>query len=199
MGDAFGSMALLGVMALGASCGLRIFVAPFVLALMAVLGGIEAESVSFIESPIVAGVALLLLLVELGADKLPGLDFALDAAGLLLRPLWAAGIVLVLGSGDAVLIAAISAALLALFTSLGKARLRMELRALFAGDVAGNAIAPLLSLLEDVLVAAAVLGALMFEPLGFGLVFAVAFVWHGAAAFAARVHWSDRVENEMAA
>ena len=192
MDEAQGTMALISAIALGASCGLRIFVAPFVLALLAALGGLEAENISFIEQPAVAGGILVLLLAELGADKLPGVDQALDAAGIVLRPLWAAGIVIALAPGGSLLMAAVSAALLALFASLGKARLRVELRALFAGDRVAGAISPLLSLLEDVIVAGAVLGALLVAPVGFGLVFATAFVWHIAAAIAARAQWGGR-------
>lgn len=199
MDDTFDSMALIGAMALGASCGLRIFVAPFVLSLMATLGALQNDTISLIESPWVTLAALVLLLIELGADKLPGIDAALDAAGLVLRPLWAAGLVLALASGESVLLGAISAALLALFASLGKARLRIELRNLFASDPAGGAISPLLSLLEDVIVAAVVLGALLFAPVGFGLVFATAFVWHIAAAVAARKRWSTADESEATA
>jgi hypothetical protein len=184
------SLAILGAMALGASCGLRIFVAPFVLSLMIALGALEADRISLLQSPWVTCVALGLLLMELGADKIGGLDQALDAAGLVMRPLWAVGLVLAVApAGAPVAMAAVSACLLALFASAGKARLRIELRQLCVGEGAASAVAPLLSLVEDVIVAGVVLGAVVFAPVGFGLMLSVAFVWHLAAAVASRWRW----------
>jgi uncharacterized membrane protein len=65
--------------ALGASCGLRIFLAPFVCALFAALGQFEGGGGSWASSPLVVLAATLLLLAELGADKVDGVDHALDA------------------------------------------------------------------------------------------------------------------------
>jgi hypothetical protein len=192
------SLAILGAMALGASCGLRIFVAPFVLSLMVALGALEADRISLLQSPWVTLAALGLLLLELGADKIWGLDQALDAAGLVMRPLWAVGLVLAVAPvGEPVAMAAVSAGLLALFASLGKARLRLELRGLCAGESAATAVSPLLSLVEDIIVAGAVLGAVLLPPVGFGLVLSVAFVWHIAAALAARWRWQRWTEEAV--
>jgi hypothetical protein len=192
------SLAILGAMALGASCGLRIFVAPFVLSLMVALGALEADRISLLESPWVTLAILALLLLELGADKIWGLDQALDAAGLVMRPLWAVGIVIAVApAGEPVAMAAVSAGLLALFASLGKARLRLELRSLWASESAVTAVSPLLSLVEDVIVAGAVLGAMLFPPVGFGLMLSVAFVWHLAAALAARWRWQRWTEEAV--
>ena len=183
--DTLGGLTVLGIGALGASCGLRVFLAPFVCCLLASLGAIDLAAVSWVGSPVSVGLASALLLVEVAADKLPGLDEALDAAGLVLRPAWAVGVVLALGAGGVAIGTCVAAGAGALVLGLGKARLRAESRDVFAEGEGSGAVRPMLSLLEDVVASVAVLGAVVAPPLGVAALALAAGALH-LAAFVAR-------------
>jgi hypothetical protein len=175
--------------ALGASCGLRIFLAPFVCALVALLGQFEAGGTgSWFASPLVVGVATLLLLAELGADKVDGVDHALDAAGIVLRPLWAGALTVALVP-DAPWAWAIASAALAGALAIGKARLRLEARASLGGSAAAGAVGPVLSFVEDVGVAALVLVSLVLPPIGLAGAGVGAVFLHGSASAVRRRRW----------
>lgn len=184
--ESLGGLTVLGVAALGASCGLRVFLAPFVCCLLAALGAVEVPSTSWIGSSASVGLAALFLLVEVGGDKLPGVDQALDAAGLVLRPAWGVGVVLALVQGAPAIGACLFAAAGALILGLGKARLRAESRDLFAETQGRSAVRPMLSLLEDVATSVGVLGAVIWGPLGLGVLALVAVSLHLAAWLARR-------------
>jgi hypothetical protein len=164
---------LLGAVALGASCGFRIFLAPFVLSLLGVLGALP-DGPALASSPWVALAAMALVLIEVGGDKLRGFDHALDAAGLVLRPAWAAALVLGFAPTGTGLIPSVVAAGMALLVGIGKTRLRIESAA------RGTWQAPLVSLMEDVASAVLVAVALV-APLpalvGWGLVGTAAHLW----------------------
>ncbi|MEZ4236584.1 MAG: DUF4126 domain-containing protein [Myxococcota bacterium] len=185
-GDGLG--AALCAVALGASCGLRIFLAPFVCALVALLGQFETGSASWLGHPAVAALAILFLLAELGADKVDGLDQALDAAGIVLRPLWAAALTHALIPAAPVAWP-IAAAAMAAALAFGKARLRLEARASLSESSARGVVGPLLSLAEDVGVAGLVLAALALPVVGLaGAGISAAFL-HGSASAVRRRRW----------
>lgn len=186
-GDGLG--AALCAAALGASCGLRIFLAPFVCALVALLGQLEGGTAgAWFASPLVVVAATLLLLAELGADKVDGMDHALDAAGIVLRPLWAASLTVALVP-QAPWAWAVAAGALAGALAIGKARLRLEARASLRDTAAGGAVGPVLSLAEDVGVAGLVLVSLAVPPVGLvSAGFGAAFL-HGSASAVRRRRW----------
>lgn len=180
----FVELTLLGSVVLGASCGLRVFLAPFVLCLLAVLGGPAADLPGWIGSPVTAAVVLVFLLIELGGDKVVGVDQALDAAGLVLRPLWAVGIVVATVSSFTVPAAAV-AGIAALGIGLGKARLRTEARE----EYRGNVVSPVVSLVEDLVAGVLVLAAVWMAPLGAVGIVAVGVGLHVAARVLHRRRW----------
>jgi hypothetical protein len=181
--DLLGSSVVLGAVALGASCGLRIFLAPFVLSLVGLLGALETGP-DLLRSPWVALAATGFVLIEVAGDKFRGIDQALDAAGLVLRPAWAAALVLLfVPGGDALAPAAVAAAS-ALLVGVGKTRLRIE------ATVRGTWQAPTWSLVEDVTSAALVAVALVAPAValvGWG---AVAVFVHGVATVLGRRRWA---------
>jgi hypothetical protein len=179
---------------LGASCGLRIFLAPFVIALLAALGGIATDTPAWMASPWAAGVAAALLLAEVAGDKVAGVDQALDAAGLVLRPAWAVGIVLVTAPADGALLASAVAGAGALAIGVGKARLRTEARDAFSGDSGvGAVVCPVLSLVEDLVAASTVLGAVVMAPLGAMGAGIVAIGLHVAGLLLHRWRWRAQI------
>jgi hypothetical protein len=160
--------------ALAACCGLRAWLPLLVVGLAGRAGLVELNAtfdwISSNTSLIALGLATLL---ELGADKIPALDHALDLAGLVVRPLAGAlavatvavhlppivvlAVALILGAGTAGTV------------QVGKAAARWK-SSLFSGALAN----PALSLVEDFLAVAGSLLAIampllaLLVLLGFG-------------------------------
>lgn len=176
--------------ALGATAGVRVFLAPFVCGLVALLSALDGGGSGWAASPWVAVAAGGLLLVELGADKVHGLDQALDAAGIVFRPLWAGALTLILAPG-APFAWAVTAGALACALGIGKARLRIEARAAFADSSVRGAVGPALSLAEDVAAAALVLGALAVPVLTLVSIAAGALFVNAIASSAKRRRWLE--------
>jgi hypothetical protein len=174
---------LLGVVALGASCGLRIFLAPFVACLLALLGATE-HGPQIASSPWAALGVTGLVLIEVALDKLRGFDQALDAAGLVLRPAWAAAIVVGFAPPELAIAPALLAGALALLVGTAKTRLRLE-----AGRDAVTWRGPALSLVEDAVSAGLVALALVAPTPAILGWCAVGLVGHLAASVVARRRW----------
>ncbi|MEQ1568902.1 MAG: DUF4126 domain-containing protein [Myxococcota bacterium] len=169
-----------GAAALGATTGLRIFLAPFVLALVATLGALP-HAPGWLTSPAVAAAVAALVVAEVAGDKLAGFDHALDAAGLVLRPAWAAGVVFAFdpaAGGAAGLAAAVS-----FLVGLGKTRLRVE------SEARGAWQAPIESLALDLLAAALVALALAWPAAGLACTAAAGVGLHGVASALGRRRW----------
>ena len=79
---------ILMAVSLSACAGIRAFLPPLAVSLLALGGYIQlAPGFSWMADPLVAGAFALAAVIELVADKFPGVDHALDTAGLVLRPL----------------------------------------------------------------------------------------------------------------
>lgn len=145
-------------LALAATCGIRAFLPLFALSLLALLGKVELGS-SFLwlgtpTATVCFGVAVVL---ELLGDKIPAVDHALDAAGVLVKPVAAtvasASLVTEFDPMLAVVLGLITGGVAAEGIHLTKAKARV-LSTAFTGTIAN----PFLSVLEDI---AAVLGVIL--------------------------------------
>lgn len=161
--------------ALSAACGLRAFLPLLVLGL-ASRGGLVhlSPNVQWLTSDaalIALGVATVL---EVAADKIPVLDHALDAVGLVLRPAaaWLATYALLVHWptpwGQ---IVALTLALIALAMQAAKAKVRLGSTALTLGTAN-----PLVSMVEDVLALGMAAAALVVPLLAVGAAILLAVV-----------------------
>jgi hypothetical protein len=146
--DASGWMAVLSGVVVAAACGLRAFMPLLLLGLAARLGlvGLEREAAWLASDHALLALAVATA-VELAADKIPVVDHALDAVGVVLRPAaaWLAGFALLQDwPSPWGPLAALALAGAALGVQAAKAKLRLGSTALTAGH--GN---PILSALED--------------------------------------------------
>ncbi|MCB1217228.1 MAG: DUF4126 domain-containing protein [bacterium] len=140
---------ILMAVSLSAAAGLRAFLPLFAISLLSNTGHITLASsfqwLSSTEAVIVFGLAVVL---EIAADKIPGLDNTLDGIGLVVKPLAAALLSTSLITGMDPLLAMVLGLIIggsvAGTIHYGKAHLRAGSTMLTAG--AGN---PVLSLLED--------------------------------------------------
>jgi len=140
---------ILMAVSLSAAAGLRAFLPLFAISILSLSGHITLASgfdwLSSPESAIVFGLAVLL---EILSDKVPGLDNALDAVGLVVKPLAAALLssALIVGMDPllSVVLGLIIGGSVASVIHIGKAKLRLG-STMFTGG-AGN---PALSLAED--------------------------------------------------
>lgn len=142
------SAVLMGV-ALAACAGLRAFLPPLALSLLALSGHITlAPGFAWLARPEVAAVFGVAAILEILGDKYPGLDHFLDAAGLIVRPLAGALVASSLSTGIDPLLGLVLGIILgagaAGAVTLAKAKLRLLSSGVTAG--LGN---PLLSFLED--------------------------------------------------
>jgi hypothetical protein len=133
---------------LASACGLRAFLPLWVLGLMARAGVVHLSGRAVWLSHDFALIALgVATLVEIAADKIPVVDHALDAVGMVVRPMagWFASYALFhdwptpWGQGAALVLAFV-----ALGVQLAKAKLRLGTTALTLGHAN-----PVVSLLED--------------------------------------------------
>jgi len=118
----------------------------------------------------------------------------LDAAGIVLRPLWAAALTAALVPAAPVAWS-VAAGALACALAIGKARLRLEARASLGETRVGGAIGPLLSVGEDIGVAMLVLVALALPPVGLAGAGFGAMVLHGSASAVRRRRWRQLLEQ----
>ena len=140
---------ILMAVSLSAAAGLRAFLPLFVISLLSSTGYITLASgfswLTSTEAVVVFGLAVVL---EVAADKIPGLDNALDATGLVVKPLAAALLSSSLITGMDPLLAMVLGLIIggtvAGTVHFGKAQLRAGSTVLTAGF--GN---PVISVVED--------------------------------------------------
>lgn len=142
------SAILMGV-ALAACAGLRAFLPPLALSLLALTGHITlAPGFAWLARPEVAAVFGLAAVLEILGDKYPGVDHFLDAAGLVVRPLAGALVASSLITGMDPLVSLCLGIILgggaAGAVTLAKSKLRLLSSGVTAG--LGN---PVLSFIED--------------------------------------------------
>jgi len=164
--------ALMGI-SLSACCGLRAFIPPLAVSLLALSGHLTLDQefawLGSWEVALAFGVAALL---ELVADKFPGLDHALDAAGLLLKPAAGALVAWSSLSGMDPLLAACAGIILGGGLAEGFHLVRAKLRLLSTGLTAGIAN-PIISVAEDAAAFAGTLLSIIAPLLGAALVIAL--------------------------
>jgi len=174
---------------LSACAGIRAFIPPLAISILALAGKIQlAQGFEWMASWEVATIFGVAALLELVADKFPGVDNLLDAAGLVIKPV--AGALLttsLITSIDPVLALALGIILgggIAGTVHLAKTKLRLASTA-FTGGLANTTV----SVIEDgVVIGGTVLGYLV--PL---LVGALAII---GAVFLLRLVFHRRRQNE---
>jgi hypothetical protein len=144
---AFAAMLAAG---LAASTGLRAFIGPLAASLLVLNGHLDpGPGLEWLGEPVTAGIFAAAALLEIIADKFPGVDHALDQAGLVVKPLMGVLVALSLfGELQPVAqyaIAIIEGGGVALGVQLAKSQLRLA-TTFFTGGIAN----PLVSLLEDI-------------------------------------------------
>ena len=142
---------ILMAVSLSACAGLRAFLPPLAVPLLALSGYVTlAPQFAWMGRWEVALVFGLAVLIELAADKYPGVDNLLDAAGIVIKPLMGALLASSIITGlDPLLALAVGIILgggLAGAVHLGKAKLRL-LSTSFTGGLAN----PIISFIEDAL------------------------------------------------
>lgn len=137
-------------LALSATCGLRAFLPLFTLSVLAHFGKVElGDSFLWLASPgamLCFGVAVV---AELVGDKIPAVDHALDAAGVVIKPVAAtvatASVITHFDPVVAVVLGLMTGGVAAEGVHLTKAKARLMSSA-FTGTIAN----PILSVLEDI-------------------------------------------------
>lgn len=137
--------------ALASTCGLRAFLPLFTISLLGALGKVElGASFAWMASPLTClafGVAVVL---ELLGDKLPAVDHALDAAGVVVKPVAAslatASMITGMDPLLALVVGLITGGVVAEGVHVAKAKTR-----LFSSALTGTVANPILSIAEDVL------------------------------------------------
>lgn len=171
-------VAILMGLALAATCGLRAFLPLFTLSVLAHFGKVElGESFLWLASPgamLCFGVAVV---VELVGDKIPAVDHALDALGVVVKPAAAtvatASVVTHFDPMIAIVLGLMTGGLAAEGVHLTKAKARLMSSAL-TGTIAN----PVLSVLEDIAAFFAVILAWIVPVLVLG-----SFVAFGVAVY----------------
>lgn len=140
---------ILMAVSLSACAGIRAFVAPLALSLFAMTGHITlSPQFSWLASWEAAAIFGLAVVIEIVADKYPGVDHALDAAALVIKPAMGALMASSLITGIDPLLALCLGIIIGGTTAgvvhVGHAKLRL-LSTAFTGGL-GN---PILSLIED--------------------------------------------------
>jgi hypothetical protein len=149
---------ILMAVSLSAAAGLRAFLPLFAISLLSLSGNISlASGFEWLSTPEAAIVFGLAVILEIAADKIPGLDNALDAVGLVVKPMAAALLSssLIIGMDPllAVVLGLIIGGTVAGTIHLGKAKLRAFSTITTAGT--GNSV---LSFTED---AASIIGTIV--------------------------------------
>lgn len=152
------ALAILMGLALAATCGIRAFLPLFALSLLAYFGKVElGAAFAWLGTPLAALCFGVAVLAELLGDKIPAVDHALDAAGVVVKPLAAtlatASVVTEFDPMLAVVLGLVTGGVAAEGIHLTKAKARVVSSAL-TGTIAN----PILSVLEDI---AAFLGVIL--------------------------------------
>lgn len=137
---------------LAASCGLRAFVAPFVMACAGGLGWLDlGPQLSWLASPLAIGTLAVAIILEILADKIPLVDHGMDVIHVVVKPATGALAAAALLDGNDPMLTWVAAILgggaLAGATHLTKASVRVGSTTTTAG--LGNVV---LSIIEDVVV-----------------------------------------------
>lgn len=169
-------LALCMGLALAATCGIRAFLPLLVISVLAALGKVElGEGFEWMASLPALVCFATAVVAEVVADKVPVVDHALDAAGVVIKPVAAAVVSasMVVGMDPllALTMGLISGGVVAEGVHLVKAKARVLSSAL-TGTL-GN---PVLSVLEDLLAVAGVVMSVLVPVLGL-VVFAVLCIW----------------------
>lgn len=144
---AFAAMLAAG---LAASTGLRAFIGPLAASLLFFSGQLDPNpGLEWLGEPVTVTVFAVAAVLEIIADKFPGVDNALDTAGLVIKPVMGVLVALSL-FGELQPVAQYSIAIIegggvALGVQLAKSQLRLA-TTFFTGGLAN----PLVSLLEDI-------------------------------------------------
>ncbi len=144
--------------ALAATCGLRAFLPLLAIGVLGATGKLElAESFQWMSSPVAMACFGTAVVFEVAADKVPGIDHALDVAGTVVKPMAAAvasaSMVTDIDPLLGVVLGLIVGGTLAEAVHLVKAKVRVASSALTVG-IAN----PVVSVIEDV---TAVLGTIL--------------------------------------
>lgn len=163
---------LLAALGLSSTAGLRAYLPLLALGIASDVTGPDGkpliplqENFQFLGSPVAIAILAFLVLLEIGADKIPLLDHVNDAIHTIIRP--AAGALIMAGSQNSLsdvssVVAAVVGALLALATHGVKAGTRTAVTTTTAGTAN-----PAVSLLEDVLSVVVVLLLVLAPVIGF--------------------------------
>lgn len=178
-------------LALASACGLRTFLPLFVLSALGLFGLVPLASagawLASLPALVIFGV---LMALELGADKLPGVDHTVDAVGFVLKPVAAmlVSIAAMRGSDPWVagLLGAIAGGTAATVLGVAKGRLRLLSTAWTQG--LGNVV---LSIQEDGVALLVVILALLVPPLAFAALALAIVLLLGAEAVGRRTRWSQ--------
>lgn len=163
--------------ALASTCGLRAFLPLFTISLLGALGKVElGESFGWMGSPVAAVAFGVAVLLELAGDKFPVVDHALDAAGLVVKPVAAslatASMITGMDPLLALVVGLVTGGVVAEGVHVAKSKVRLFSTA-FTGSL-GN---PILSVAEDVVAFGAVILAWVVPAMMlFGVLFFVGFV-----------------------
>lgn len=172
-----GLAVLMGI-ALASTCGLRAFLPLLVVSLLAWTGHAQlGESFGWMGTPLAALCFGSAVLVELIGDKIPAVDHALDAAGIVVKPVAAtlttASMVTHFDPMLALTLGVMTGGVAAEGVHLTKAKARVMSSAL-TGTVAN----PILSVIEDIVSLIGVIMAVLVPvTVVLGAVGFVAFVW----------------------
>jgi uncharacterized membrane protein len=171
-------LVILMAISLSAAAGLRAFIPPFAISLLAQAGYITlAPGFEWMGRWEVAAIFGLAAVLEIAADKFPGVDNFLDAAGLIVKPaagaLLASSIITGMDPMLAMVLGLIAGATTAGTIHVAKAKLRL-LSTGFTGGL-GN---PVLSWVEDVLAVLGTALGYLAAPLAALVVIAMlAWIW----------------------
>lgn len=173
---------ILMALSLSACCGIRAFVPLTAVSLLAWTGHLSlAPQFHWLGEPVPVLVFALAAILEIVADKYPGLDHALDAAGLVIKPLAGALLASSLISGMdptlSLVLGIITGVAAAGTVSLVKAKTRL-LTTSFTGGLAN----PVLSVAEDATsIGGTALSILVPLLSGIGAIVLLVFLWRKAA------------------
>ena len=169
-------------LALATTCGLRAFLPLFVISVLGAMGKVElGEAFTWMASPAAIACFASAVIAEILADKVPAVDHALDAVGVVVKPTAAAvataSMVTHFDPMLALVLGLITGGIAAETVHVAKAKARV-LSSAFTGTLAN----PVLSTAEDVVAVAGVTLSVFVPILGLTLL----------AALAALVFWRYR-------
>lgn len=171
-------MAVVMGLALASTCGIRAFLPLLAVSVLAWFGKVElGDAFAWMGSPLAILCFATAVLAELVGDKIPAVDHALDAAGVVVKPVAAtlttASMVTDFDPMLAVALGLMTGGVAAEGVHLTKAKARLMSTA-FTGSIAN----PILSVLEDIASFFGVILAVLLPLFVVGATFGfIAFVW----------------------